>query len=462
MSKSKETRPRGQRYEPVPSKQPARVKIKRTASGEIDDGASAQALLAADKPAPEREPGEDDEPPKPNGNGHGSGSTPVDTVGGALLADVCTFVGRFVAYPSEHARIAHALWIMHTHLMELWESTPRMAFLSPEPGSGKTRALEVSELLVPRPVEAINATPAYLFRKISDRDGLPTILFDEIDTVFGPKAREHEEVRGVLNAGHRRGAVAGRCVVVGKTVTTEELPAYCAVAIAGLGDLPDTLLTRSVVVKMRRRAPTETIEPFRRRLYVQEGHHLRERIARWADTMRAALVGIYPKMPPEVQDRAADVWEALLTIADAVGGDWPARARVAAVALVTDARTATPSLGLRLLADLRTIFGERDAMTTVEILAALQALDESPWGDLKGKPLAPRGLAHYLKRYEVHSKAVRMGELVAKGYARTDLHDAWSRYLGPAGKGSVTSVTAVTSDAPADPPDVADDVPADW
>jgi hypothetical protein len=94
--------------------------------------------------------------------------------------------------------------------MDKWDSTPRIAFLSPEPGSGKIRALELSETMVPRPIEAINATPAYLFRKISDPNGLPTVLYDEIDTLFGPRAKENEEPRGVINAEHRRGAVAGR------------------------------------------------------------------------------------------------------------------------------------------------------------------------------------------------------------------------------------------------------------
>lgn len=173
--------------------------------------------------------------------------------GAGLLDDVREFLGRFVAYPSEHAHIAHVLWVAHTHLMPAWESTPRIAFLSPEPGSGKSRALEVSETLIPAPVEAVNVTPAYLFRKVGSDS--PTILYDEIDTVFGPKAKDNEEIRGLLNAGHRRGAVAGRCVVRGKIVETEEIPAYCAVALAGLGGLPDTLLTRSVVVRMRKRAP---------------------------------------------------------------------------------------------------------------------------------------------------------------------------------------------------------------
>jgi hypothetical protein len=107
--------------------------------------------------------------------------------GERVLSTVQEFLGRFVAYPSEHARVAHTLWIVHTHLMHLWENTPRIAFLSPEPASGKTRALEISECLVPRAMEAVNISPSALFRSVSNSDGLPTILYDEIDTIFGPR-----------------------------------------------------------------------------------------------------------------------------------------------------------------------------------------------------------------------------------------------------------------------------------
>lgn len=371
-----------------------------------------------------------------------AGEAPID--GAELLADVAEFLRRFVAYPSDHAHVAHALWIAHTHAMGAWESTPRIAFLSPEPGSGKTRALEIAELLVPRPVEAINATPAYLFRKVSDPDGAPTILFDEIDTLFGAKAKEHEEIRGILNAGHRRGAMAGRCVVRGKTVETEELPAYCAVALAGLGNLPDTILTRSVVVRMRRRAPHEVIEPYRRRVHAVEGHALRDRLAAWVATVEAQLAAARPEMPDGVEDRAADVWESLLAIADAAGGDWPARARVAAVTFVAAARDSTPSLGLRLLSDLRTVFTDRDAMRTEDIISALMAIEEAPWPDLRGHPLDARRLANYLRPYAIASRVLRLGGATYRGYAREGLHDAWLRYLPVAPAGSETSVTSET------------------
>lgn len=385
--------------------------------------------------------------------------------GADLLTDVEAFLARFVAYPSEHARIAHTLWIVHTHLMEVWESTPRIAFLSPEPGSGKSRALEVSELLVPRAVHAVNTTPAYLFRKVSDEAGAPTILYDEIDTVFGPKAKDNEDIRGMLNAGHRRGATAGRCVVRGKIVETEELPAYCAVALAGLGDLPDTILSRSIVVKMRRRSPSEKVEPFRLRVHSPAGHELRGRLELWAKSVEADLVDAWPDMPAGIEDRAADVWEPLLAVADVAEGEsavadggWSHRARVAAVALVADLQDSTPSLGMRLLEDLRDIFDAdpRCSGSTDELLTNLRGIEDGPWSDLRGKPLDARGLSYRLRKYEIKPVNVRTPDGVRKGYRREDLHDAWSRYLPH--KSATSATSATEPDPPTTPTD--DGVPA--
>jgi len=325
--------------------------------------------------------------------------------------------------------------------MDAWDSTPRLAVLSPEPGSGKSRVLEVTELLVPRAVEAVNVTPAYLFRKVSDPQGRPTILYDEIDTVFGPKAKDNEEIRGLLNAGHRKHSVAGRCVVRGREVFTEEIPAYCAVALAGLGGLPDTILTRSIIIRMRRRAPGEVVEPYRRRVNGPEAERIRSRLEAWADAIQPDITGVFPEMPESIVDRDADVWEALVAIADAAGGDWPERARVAAVALVAEAKGSTPSLGVLLLTDLRNVFSGRDAIATDIILTALHALDESPWGDLRGKPLDARGLSRLLRPYGIKPTTVRIGDSTPKGYRREDLHDPWARYLPVSQLESATSAT---------------------
>jgi hypothetical protein len=377
-----------------------------------------------------------------------------DREGAQVLDRVETFLARFVAYPSEAAKVATVLWTAHAHALDCFEHTPRLAFLSPEPGSGKTRALEILELLTPNPLHAVNATPAYLFRKIADTDNRPTILFDEADTVFGPRsAKDNEDLRGVLNAGHARGAVAGRCVVRGKTVETEELPAYCAVALAGLGDLPDTVMSRSVIVRMRRRAAHERIEPYRRRQHGHDGEMLREALAEWVRAVSDDLTDVWPDLPDEITDRTADVWEPLLAIADAAGGAWPNRARTAALEMVALAADRPATLGVRLLADLRDIFDRHgaDQLPTDTLLEDLHRLDESPWADLRGKPLDSRGLSRRLREYQagdgqpIKPTVIRLGDTTPRGYRRQDLHDAWSRYLPPPPDGSATSATSATT-----------------
>ncbi|MBW8088596.1 DUF3631 domain-containing protein [Streptomyces hygroscopicus subsp. hygroscopicus] len=360
--------------------------------------------------------------------------------GAALLNEVEAFHRRFNVFPTEAAFVAVTLWDAHAHLLDAFDSTPRLAFLSPEPGSGKSRALEVVETLVPRAMAAVDASAAALFRSVSGVDGgRPTILFDEIDTIFGPKAGENEQLRGFINAGHTRGRVMYRCVGDGANQQVQGFPSYCAVAVAGLGNLPDTIMTRSVIIRMRRRARNEKVEPFRTRIHVREGNQLRDRLATWAEAVQERVTDAFPEMPDGVTDRPADVWEPLLAIADAAGGDWPRRAREACLTLVHAAQTNDKhSLGIRLLTDLRdqVLIGV-ERLPTVAILDRLNALDDAPWADLGGKPLDSRRLSAMLGEYmtadnePVRSRNIRTAGGVLKGYFAEDLADAWARYCPP-------------------------------
>jgi len=365
--------------------------------------------------------------------------------GALLLDDVQAFLARFVAFPSAHTATAVVLWAAHAHLMGAWETTPRLAFLSPEPGSGKTRALEIIELLVPRPVSAVNMSPSALFRVIGREEGLPTVLFDEVDAIFGGKSPSQEELRGLLNAGYRRGAKTYRSVPTGKKIVVEEIEAFAAVALAGLGDLPDTLMSRAIVVRMRRRAPGETVEPYRRRVHGDDGEALRERLAAWAESKEIEASGAWPDMPDSIVDREADCWEPLLTVADLAGGHWPQTARVAAVAAVADTSTKRETLGVKLLADIRTAFAGAEQMATAALLESLNGIDESPWGDLRGRPLDARGLSRLLSKYGVKPTTIRTGSGTPKGYRATDLHDAWARYLTPVSLSLEASATSATT-----------------
>src|SRR6476620_178014 len=101
--------------------------------------------------------------------------------GGTILADLETFLGGFVAFPTDAGRVAVTLWAAHAHLLATGENSPRLALLSPEPGSGKTRTLEVLELVVPRPMHVLSASPAAVFRSIESEQ--PTLLLDEVDAI---------------------------------------------------------------------------------------------------------------------------------------------------------------------------------------------------------------------------------------------------------------------------------------
>lgn len=359
-------------------------------------------------------------------------TTPRDTRPLAdVLAEVRAFLVDYVVFPTEETATAAALWVAHAHALEAFDSTPRLAFLSPEPGSGKSRALEVIATLVPRPMHAVNATPAALFRSVGDDGESPTILFDEIDTVFGAKTADgNEDVRGFINAGHRRGAVAYRCVGMGTNQVVQAFPAYCAMALAGLDALPDTIATRSILVAMRKRAPHERVKPWRTR-NEPNGHALRDALADALAPHMDALEVAEPVMPEGVEDRPADVWEPLLAIADAAGGEWPRAARAAATFL-TLGRSAEPSRGVQLLTALHTIWEEAgwpEYLSTTDVLAALNAREEEPWPSMRGgQGIDARMLATNLGKYGVRSKTVRIGDATAKGYAREHLGDPWARY----------------------------------
>ncbi|MDP9397524.1 MAG: DUF3631 domain-containing protein, partial [Actinomycetota bacterium] len=314
--------------------------------------------------------------------------------------------------------------------------------------------LEVLDLLVRAPLHTSSMSSAALARTV-DATGA-TVLLDEADTVFGSRAAEHEELRALLNAGHRRGAAYVRMVGEGAGMTAKAFSVFAPVALAGIGDLPDTVMQRAVVVRMRRRAPGEEVQPFRFRDAREECKQVRDDLAAWAGARVDQLAAARPVMPEGITDRPADVWEPLLAVADAAGGDWPKRARKACDELVKAARTTdSGSLGVRLLADLRAVFREEDQLHTDTILDRLHALQEAPWGDLRGKPLDPRGLARRLREYGVKPVQVNLGGTNRRGYRRQDLHDTWTRYLPPAKRPdddplnppdeSATSATAATS-----------------
>ncbi|CAN5388654.1 DUF3631 domain-containing protein [soil metagenome] len=356
--------------------------------------------------------------------------------GAALLDDVKRFAGRFLALPTEHHLVVLVLWIVHTWALSAFYVTPRLVLDSPEPGSGKTRVLEVLALLCRGAKLTLSTTTAALYRRIDAAgDSPPTILQDEADAIFGRTSTpQSEDLRALYNAGYKRGATVDRCEGDAKSMKVREFPVFAPAALAGLaGRIPSTITSRAVTMHMRRRAPDEHVAEFRERDAEAQAAPLRDRLQAWADAHLSQLTAARPAMPPGVRDRPAEVWEALLAVADAAGGEWPLLARKACRHFVLDADTDDKlSRGQRLLRDIRVALKGRDRMFSVDLVTELTRDPESEWGDIHGLPLDQRFLANELKPYGVHSQQVRIGTNSRKGYlvgGDEGLAQAWRRYL---------------------------------
>jgi hypothetical protein len=355
-------------------------------------------------------------------------SQPEQDDGAAILDRLRAAITRYVILPSSEAADAVALWIAASHAQAAWAHAPRLVIRAPEKRCGKSRLLDVVEATCHNPLITVNASTAAVYRAIGVGDGPPTLLVDEADTIFGGKSAEaNEDLRGLLNAGHQRNRPTIRWD--SNTRSLEKIPTFAMAALAGIGAMPDTIEDRAVVVRMRRRAPGEMVKPFRHRRDRPALMNLSWELAEWLGAHLPELETAEPAMP--LEDRAADTWEPLIAVADLAGGDWPERARAAAVALTTEREeTTAASDRIRLLADCRTAFGQHDAVPTTMLLDRLKADPEAPWADYQSTGLTAMRLAAMLREYDIRSSNIRFALPTGqtKGYRRADFTDAWNRY----------------------------------
>ncbi|MGW1004069.1 DUF3631 domain-containing protein [Streptomyces sp. NPDC002520] len=385
-------------------------------------GPAPEAAPAAGDTAPENDPA--DQPAEE------AVPDPEPTYGSELLNELRAQIAQFVILPSPQALDAVTLWVAATHLQPAWQHAPRLAVVGPAKRCGKSRLLDVLTETVHEPMLTINTTPAAIFRSITDEP--PTLLVDEADTIFGtPKmAEKNEEMRGLLNAGHQRNRYVTR--VVGNDHTPHRFATFAMAALAGIGDLPDTIMDRSVVIRMRRRAEGESVKPFRSRRDTPALHDLRDRIAAWTRPLLDEAADLEPAMP--VEDRAADTWEPLVIVADLAAGPWSRLARTACAQMVTAEAAAEedhPS-SARILADIRRVFvaqREVDSLSTDELLHHLRQDLEGPWAEWGRNGLSPRELGSLLRDFDIRPGNVRLADgTQRKGYTRNKFLDAWRRY----------------------------------
>ena len=373
--------------------------------------------------------------------------------GAELLTDIAKAIGKYVIM-DDCQRDAAALGAVFSHTHDLRDTAPIFFVVSPTKRCGKTRMERVIKRLARKPLMASSANPAFLARAIEKHR--PTVLIDEFDAMAAGDQAMAEALRGQLNSSFDRdGAKVGKCAPLpGGGYDEREFSTWAATWIAGIRKIPDTVEDRSVVLRLKRKLSSEKVARFRGK-DGGELNLLRRKIARFVADNEHRLRDIEPDMPEALNaagDPAADAWEPLIAIADVAGGDWPQRARNAALAIcqVDDDEDAERNIHTVLLADIRDIFARlppRDdaahgtgtgrpsdgpRLLTRQLLDELIGLEERPWGawGKAQKPLTDTGLAGLLRPYRIRSATVRgEGSDRGKGYSLRSFEDAFSRYL---------------------------------
>jgi hypothetical protein len=356
-----------------------------------------------------------------------------------ILEGVRAFLSRYIVFSNEAQAPAVTLWVAHTWVIDAFYYTPYLHVSSPVRECGKSRLFGCLKHLCPNPWLAISPSEAVLFRKIH-RDS-PTILLDEIDTVFSDKTDPNKEgVRAVLNAGFERGATVPRCH--GQSHELKEFSVFCPKAFAGIGNIPETVASRSIKIPMVRRRKEQEVAKFRKRDVEQAALPIRRALQAWSSDNRviAELYAARPEMPSGLGDRSEDICEPLLAIADMVGADWPALARTALVLLRDKGDTDEEETKIQLLAACREIrqTWKRDHISSKDLLDELVNRDGEPWavwwkkdidaGNTKG-PAAR--LAKLLKPFGIIPRTIREDGATLKGYPWSAFNEAFDCYLPP-------------------------------
>ena len=343
-----------------------------------------------------------------------------------LLDDVARYIHRYVILTT-HQVVATTLWVAHCHAFTAAETTPYLNVTSAVKQCGKTRLLEVLEPIVPTPWLTGRVSAAVLTRKVDAET--PTLLLDESDAAFAHRSEYAEALRSILNSGYRLSGVSSLCVGQGAEISYRDFSTFCPKAIAGIGGLPDTVTDRSIRITLKRRAPDEWVERFRQRDGRIVGDPLRTQLEAWSQTAVEVLRDAEPSLPGELSDRAADVWESLIAIADLAADDWPTRARRAATGLSGRVSGDDDTVATRLLDDVGQVFTE-EAIGSAELVRRLVALEDRPWTDWTGgRPITQARVARLLRPFGIQPMKLRFGDRTANGYTKRMFADAWSRYL---------------------------------
>jgi hypothetical protein len=340
---------------------------------------------------------------------------PVATA--ALLQELIVKIQKHVVV-RPHEALAIALWIMLAWVHEdAAHYSPYLVATSAEADEGKsTLIIDVVGRLTPRPFPGGEPTPATVFR-VADAHK-PTLLFDDVDTLFERKP----ELASIFKIGYTRGPKIPRSEWVNGFRETVWYNPFTPKACTMIGtNVPLPLHTRCILIKMKRKLPEEKVE--KPTADDDEFKDLRRKLKRWSDDNAATLKNAPP--PTDFNNREADNWTLQLAIAQLAGSQWRKQALEAAEQLTRTMRKL--SWRQLLLLEFQAVFADRKEVTSEDFFAEITADPLSIWRDYNRGTITQRQIAHLLSELEIYP--VNIGPKRIRGYRRQDFVDGFARYL---------------------------------
>lgn len=346
-----------------------------------------------------------------------------EAVSGAdVLKEVLAILQQYVVADAETLHAA-SLWISMTWLVDYATVLPLAMITAPEKGCGKSTLLTAMAKMSYNPVQASNTTAAATFRLIEAVQ--PTLFIDEADTFL----KNDEGMRCIINSGHTRDS-AHVLRVVGDELETKAFNTWCAKALCGIGHLPETIESRSIILKMRRKMAGEHAENLRH-AKPAVFDTIKKKLARWSTDNAQVFAGLQPVMEG-LSNRDADNYEPLLAIAMMAGDEWVSHIKKAAKSL-TKSDNDNRSIGTELLDACRAMFDtlNTDRVSSIKLITDICNDEDMPFATYnRGQQITPRQLSRLLKQYGIAPNTIRFNNGgSAKGYYKKQFTEAFAAYL---------------------------------
>jgi hypothetical protein len=246
----------------------------------------------------------------------------AEVIGYDLVERLEQYFKRYAFFRDARIPLLLAVWTIGTYVYRVFFTFPYLLLRSPRKRCGKSRVEDLlAEVAFNAEPRTTNPTEAAIFRGPARNGG--TLLLDEIEGLKGDRER-YAGLLAVLNDGYKRGGEVTRMEKHGDRFVAAKYPTYAPKVLAGISKLAETLEDRGIPIFMTRRLPQDALERFSPRRLAQDIQRLRDECYVWALTRAEDLADLYEADGEEalnikgLDDRALELWEPLLTIADAV------------------------------------------------------------------------------------------------------------------------------------------------